>query len=38
MLCHQCHKEIHMNPWKNIKMMQAKADELGIDLAQRYEM
>lgn len=37
-LCHRCHKEIHMNPWKNIKMMQAKADELGIDLAQRYEM
>lgn len=36
-LCHHCHKEIHLNPWKNINMMQAKADELGIDLTSRYE-
>ena len=21
MLCHHCHKEVHMNPWMNIQMM-----------------
>lgn len=37
LLCHDCHKEVHCNPWKNIKMMQDKAQELGIDLKQRYD-
>ena len=37
LLCHRCHKEIHCNPWKNIEMMKAKADELGIDLKERYD-
>ena len=37
MLCHKCHKEIHCNPWKNIEMMKAKAEELGIDLKERYK-
>lgn len=36
MLCNRCHKEIHCNPFKNIEMMQRKADELGIDLKERY--
>ena len=36
-LCHDCHKEIHCNPWANIRMMQAKAAELGIDLRQKYD-
>ena len=36
-LCHRCHKEIHMNPWKNIQMMKAKAAELGIDLHDKYD-
>lgn len=36
MLCHRCHKEIHLNPFKNIEMMQAKAEELGIDIKERY--
>lgn len=36
MLCHNCHKEVHCNPWKNIEMMKAKAEELGIDLKERY--
>ena len=36
LLCHKCHKEIHCNPWKNIEMMKAQADELGIDLKARY--
>ena len=37
LLCHRCHKEIHINPWRNIQMMKAKADELGIDLKDRYD-
>lgn len=36
LLCHRCHKEVHCNPWRNIQMMRAKADELGIDLTERY--
>ena len=36
-LCHGCHKEIHCNPWANIRMMQAKAEELGVDLSERYD-
>ena len=38
MLCHQCHKEVHCNPYKNIRMMEAKAKELGYDLTTRYKM
>ena len=37
MLCHKCHKEIHCNPWRNIELMKAKAEELGIDLKDRYD-
>ena len=37
LLCHKCHKEIHCNPWKNIELMKAKAEELGIDLKERYD-
>ena len=37
-LCHDCHKEIHCNPWANIRMMQAKAAELGVDLGEKYDM
>lgn len=36
-LCHDCHKEIHCNPWANIRMMQAKAAELGLDLGEKYD-
>ena len=36
MLCHDCHKEIHCNPYRNIKLMEAKAEELGINLDERY--
>lgn len=38
LLCHKCHKEVHMNPWKNIEMMKEKAQEFGIDLNERYEL
>jgi hypothetical protein len=38
MLCNRCHKEVHCNPWKNIAIMKAKAQELGIDLNERYEL
>ena len=37
LLCHHCHKEVHINPWLNIQLMQAKAEELGIDLTERYK-
>ena len=37
MLCHNCHKEVHCNPWRNIAMMKKKAEELGIDLKERYD-
>jgi hypothetical protein len=37
MLCHHCHKEVHCNPWRNIQMMQEKAQELGLNLKERYE-
>ena len=37
MLCHRCHKEVHMNPWLNIRLMKVKAAELGIDLKDRYD-
>lgn len=36
LLCHRCHKEIHCNPYLNIRIMEAKAEELGIDLKERY--
>lgn len=38
LLCHECHKEVHCNPFLNIRLMQAKADELGIDLHDRYNI
>ena len=37
MLCHRCHKEVHCNPWRNIQLMKEKAQEMGIDLNERYE-
>ena len=37
MLCHRCHKEIHCNPWRNIQLMKEKAEELGIDLSERFK-
>ena len=37
MLCHYCHKEVHINPFRNIQMMQQKAQELGFNLKERYE-
>jgi hypothetical protein len=30
-------KEVHLNPWKNIQMMKAKAAEMEIDLQERYD-
>ena len=32
LLCPDCHEELHINPFKNARLQQAKADELGIDL------
>ena len=37
LLCHDCHKEIHCNPYLNIRLMEEKAKELGIDLKERYD-
>ena len=36
LLCHECHKEIHCNPYRNIRLMESKAAELDIDLNERY--
>jgi len=36
LLCRSCHQEIHINPWKQIEMMQQKAAELGINLEDTY--
>ena len=38
LLCHHCHKEVHINPWLNIQLMRAKAQELGINLNERYQI
>lgn len=38
LLCHHCHKEVHINPWLNIQLMQAKAEELNINLNERYQI
>lgn len=35
-LCHDCHKDIHIDPYLNIRLMEAKAEELGIDLKEYY--
>ena len=37
LLCHDCHKEIHCNPYLNIRLMEEKAKEFGIDLNERYD-
>lgn len=31
-LCHECHKEIHCNPFLNASLMERKAAELHVDL------
>ena len=38
LLCHDCHKEIHCDPYLNIRLMEAKAKELGIDLTTKYNV
>jgi len=34
--CVKCHKELHNNPWRMIEQIKAKAQELGINLEERY--
>ena len=36
-LCHDCHKDIHMDPYLNIRLIEAKAKEYGIDLTTVYK-
>ena len=36
LLCKHCHKEIHCNPYWNIRLIEQKAAELGVDLNERY--
>ena len=38
LLCHDCHREVHCNPWRNIELMKAKAEELGVKLEERYAL
>ena len=35
-LCHDCHKNIHCDPWLNIRLMESKANEMGIELSEKY--
>lgn len=37
-LCHSCHSNLHCDPFISIRIMQAKAQELGIDLKDYYEV
>lgn len=37
LLCSRCHKDLHTNPYKNIRYIEAKAKELGIDLSDYYD-
>lgn len=36
LLCKDCHKYIHMNPYLNIQLIESKAKQLNIDLTQFY--
>lgn len=36
MLCHHCHREVHLNPYLNLRMQEDVAQHFGIDLKQRY--
>ena len=36
-LCHRCHKEIHMNPFFNAELIRQKCEELGIDINEHYK-
>lgn len=37
-MCWRCHKDIHQNPFRNAELMQAKAEELNIDLKEIYHL
>jgi len=37
-LCHSCHKDIHCDPYKEIRQMEQKAKELGINLKDYYDV
>lgn len=36
--CSRCHSEIHNNPWRNIELMKAKAEELDVDIKEIYHI
>ena len=36
-ICHDCHKRIHNNPYLNIRLMEAKAEELNVDIKEVYK-
>ena len=36
LVCCDCHKEIHQDPYRNIQLMEEKAKELNIELNDRY--
>ena len=37
LLCHSCHKEVHLNPYRCIEWMEQKAAELGVNVSERYQ-
>lgn len=38
LLCNDCHKEIHTNPFLDSKLQEEKAKELGVNLKDYYEV
>ena len=35
-LCKDCHREVHNNPYYNIRLQEEKGEELGIDIKRYY--
>lgn len=35
-VCVGCHRDIHIDPWLNIRMMRDKAEALGVRLYERF--
>lgn len=38
LLCHNCHKEVHINPFWNGVLIVKKCIELGIDVREKYQL
>lgn len=38
LLCHNCHKEVHINPFWNGVLIAKKCIEFGIDVKEKYQL